>query len=366
MDIYSVLQCFDTWHEKKKREKKKEKKVSTTKHRDILLIGFHRSRIIVLTFPLFVVAESGTREASTPSKAGGGDKRKRGEKFGAAGWRGDAEESIGGAEWAREAGGTGSGEPGRRAHSAKHEACRSAERGREAGRAAAHRGQGAEGKVCPPKYHAPGSRQQLGGSQGRGKLIVSLAAWLQADPLLRNRPVSLPFSAIHYATTLPATLTCIRVERLIIPSPNLVCLLFSLSLSLSFPPPKIVNESSWINNYSGKRAARFTVPIMVNGYCSPVVIKERYEYVWFSRLSMNRVRLILVIRSWEVDRDAYNVYNNVTLGDRLNFPRPSLLRALSSPLTNSSFRKCPSLANCKTVYLVTVPASSIHVDRYRS
>ena len=35
--------------------------------------------------PLFVVAESGTREASTPSKAGGGDKRKRGEKFGAAG-----------------------------------------------------------------------------------------------------------------------------------------------------------------------------------------------------------------------------------------------------------------------------------------
>lgn len=136
-----------------------KKKVSTTKHRDILLIGFHRSRIIVLTFPLFVVAESGTREASTPSKARGGDKRKRGEKFRAAGGCGDAEESIGGAEWAREASGTRSGEPGRRAHSAKYEACRSAERSREAGRAAAHRGQGAEGKVCPPKYHAPGSRQ---------------------------------------------------------------------------------------------------------------------------------------------------------------------------------------------------------------
>ena len=43
---------------KKKREKKKEKKVSTTKHRDILLIGFHRSRIIVLTIPRCLLSQS--------------------------------------------------------------------------------------------------------------------------------------------------------------------------------------------------------------------------------------------------------------------------------------------------------------------
>lgn len=40
------------------QKKKKKEKVSTTKHRDILLIGFHRSRIIVLTFPLFVASQS--------------------------------------------------------------------------------------------------------------------------------------------------------------------------------------------------------------------------------------------------------------------------------------------------------------------
>lgn len=62
--------------------------------RDSLLIGFHRSRIIVLTFPLFVVTESGTREAPASSTVRGSQERERSENLGAAGGRGDIEESA--------------------------------------------------------------------------------------------------------------------------------------------------------------------------------------------------------------------------------------------------------------------------------
>lgn len=62
--------------------------------RDSLLIGFHRSRIIVLTFPLFVVTESGTREAPASSTVRGSQERERSENLGAASGRGDIEESA--------------------------------------------------------------------------------------------------------------------------------------------------------------------------------------------------------------------------------------------------------------------------------
>lgn len=57
MDTYSVNlhSSVSTRDTKKEKKKKKFRRRNTC---DILLIGFHRSRIIVLTFPLFVVSQS--------------------------------------------------------------------------------------------------------------------------------------------------------------------------------------------------------------------------------------------------------------------------------------------------------------------
>lgn len=57
MDTYSVNlhSSVSTRDTKKEKKKKKFRRRNTC---DILLIGFHRSRIIVLTFPLFVASQS--------------------------------------------------------------------------------------------------------------------------------------------------------------------------------------------------------------------------------------------------------------------------------------------------------------------
>lgn len=97
MDTYSVNLHSSVSTRDTKKEKKK--KVSTTKHLRYPANWLSSIPYNSLNVPaVCCVAESGTREASTPSKARGGDKRKRGEKFRAAGGCGDAEESIGGAE----------------------------------------------------------------------------------------------------------------------------------------------------------------------------------------------------------------------------------------------------------------------------
>lgn len=75
------------------------------------------------------------------------------------------------------------------------------------------------------------------------------------------------------------------------------------------------------------------------------------------------------IRSWEVDRDARDTvtYNDKSWPSAIDLTSLVLRScALSSPLTNSNFRKCPSLANSRrreTVYL-RYPAR-VPVDRYR-
>lgn len=67
------------------------------------------------------------------------------------------------------------------------------------------------------------------------------------------------------------------------------------------------------------------------------------------------------IRSWEVDRDARDTvtYNDKSWPSAIDLTSLVLRScALSSPLTNSNFRKCPSLANSRrreTVYLLPCP-----------